>query len=66
MTFKLVPRFAIEPLEVTMTGPGQLPGVVLTNENVHANLSPDQARRVAVALIEAAQRVERPGKSEWP
>ncbi|GAA1768466.1 hypothetical protein [Agromyces humatus] len=66
MTFKLIPRYAIEPLEVK-PDTGAEAGVILTNVNVHAHLSPDQARHLAVALIEAAQRAEHPVvPDEWP
>ncbi|WP_448002543.1 hypothetical protein [Agromyces bauzanensis] len=66
MTFKLIPRFAIEPLEVN-TVTGAEAGVIVTNVNVHAHLSPDQARHLAVALIEAAQRAAQPVvPDEWP
>ncbi|WP_022891223.1 hypothetical protein [Agromyces subbeticus] len=67
MAFTLMPRFALEPVEVDVVERGDSRAVVLSNVNVHADLSPDQARSLAVALMEAAYRAERsPAIEEWP
>ncbi|MFF2387842.1 hypothetical protein [Agromyces sp. NPDC058104] len=65
--FRLVPDAAVEPVEVDVSLNGWGTGVRLSNVNVHAQLTPDQARSLAVALIEAAHRAERPlSADEWP
>lgn len=40
--------------------------VGLLGEKVPADLTPDEARRTATELLEAAAAAERPERSDWP
>lgn len=69
MTFTIRPEFRVEHITVnatTMDYP-ERPAVSLEVEGQSVNLTPDNARRLSVALLEHAAAAERaPGQSEWP
>ena len=64
-TFRVMPRYSLVELTVGQSS-GAEKGVTITNLNEHAHLSPDQARKVATALLEHAAAAERTGEDEWP